>query len=81
LASGDDTDGIVVNALVTVSGSPSNLLFASNTPGEEGLLLDDVTIANSPALPEPSSMLLLSSGLLAGIAGLAQRRTRGHRRV
>lgn len=76
LASGDDTDGIVVDAPVTVSGSPLNLLFVSDTSGQEGLLLDDVVITSTAsAAPEPSSVFLLVSGLV-GVAIATRRRRR-----
>jgi PEP-CTERM motif-containing protein len=60
LASGDDTGGIVINQVVTVSGSPSNLLFVSNTPGNVGLVLDNVTIS---ATPEPGTFGLMLLGI------------------
>ena len=69
LASGDDTDGIVVNALVTGSG-PANLTFTSNTPGAEGAILDNVLITTTP---EPSTMILMGSALL-GLGLVARRR-------
>jgi len=61
LTSGDDTDGIVINQAVTVSGSPSNLLFVSDTPGDVGLLLDNALIT-SPT-PEPGTAILWLTGM------------------
>lgn len=69
LTSTDDSSGIVVNQPVTLS-SPGYLLFASNTPGQIGTLLDDVVVTDTP---EPSSVILLGSGLMAA-AGLVRRR-------
>jgi len=70
LASSDVTSGIVINQLVTVSGSPSHLLFVSNVGGNVGLLLDNVSVS---ATPEASTLLLFGTGLL-GLALLTQRR-------
>lgn len=51
LPSGDDTDGIVINQLVTISGGVNpNLLFSSQdaTTDDEGLLLDNVCLVTAP---------------------------------
>ena len=64
LTSYDDTGGIVVNELVTLS-SPGHLLFVSDTPGNIGDLLDNVVV--STPTPEPSSLLLMGSALLVVI--------------
>jgi PEP-CTERM motif len=76
LASGDDTDGIVTNALVTVSAPTTAFLtFTSNTSGEVGDLLDNVLITTSTvtgSAPEPSSMILIGSALV-GLSLLARR--------
>jgi hypothetical protein len=73
LGSGDDVSGIVTNALVTVSTTTvTHLTFLSETPGDEGNLLDDVTIT-SAATPEPSFMMLLLPGVM-GLLVLARRR-------
>jgi PEP-CTERM motif len=76
LATGDDTDGIVSNALITVSAvTTAFLTFTSNTPGASGNLLDDVLLSSASAngsVPEPSSMLLVGAALL-GVSLLARR--------
>ncbi len=63
LTSMDDTSGIVINQPVTVN-SPGYLLFASDTPGFIGDLLDNVVVSTAGATPEPSSLLLLGSALM-----------------
>ncbi|HML17220.1 MAG TPA: PEP-CTERM sorting domain-containing protein [Bryobacteraceae bacterium] len=77
LGSGDDTDGIVSDALITVT-APTDvyLTFTSNTPGYVGALLDNVSLVTS--IPEPSSMVLLGSALI-GCGLLARRRFAGRR--
>jgi hypothetical protein len=67
LTSTDDTSGIVVNQLVTLS-SPGHLLFVSDTPGWIGDLLDNVTVStSSTTTPEPSTLFLVGSALLVVI--------------
>ncbi|HEV2382085.1 MAG TPA: hypothetical protein VG206_20135 [Terriglobia bacterium] len=65
LASGDDTSGIVTNAAINV-GSPTSafLTFTSNTPGQQGALLDDVTVTAGATTPEPQTWTLLLLGTL-----------------
>lgn len=73
LASSDVTTGIVVNAPVTVT-APSPLLFASNTSGNIGLLLDNVVVSQtSPSVPEPATLSIFSLGL-AGMSLVRRRR-------
>ena len=78
LASGDDTSGIVSNALVTVSTPTTAFLtFTSNTPGNIGNVLDNVVITSSSpvGVPEPATLGLMALGL-AGV-GFARRKRRG----
>jgi hypothetical protein len=81
----DSTDqagtGGLVNVLVTVSSPQSSYLtFTDNTSTTDiGSLLDNVTLTettNSP-VPEPSSLLLLGSGLATLAGGLWKRRKIG----
>lgn len=76
LASGDDTSGVVSNAAITVTTPTTAFLsFSSNTPGNVGTVLDNVSlIASSGAagVPEPATLSLLTLGLV--VVGFARRR-------
>ncbi len=75
LASGDFSSGVVLNAPVAVT-TPGRLLFASDVPGNIGLLLDNVVVSTAGSTtPEPSSIILIASGLLAGAGAVRRRRT------
>jgi hypothetical protein len=71
LASNNYTGGIVTDQPVTLA-SPDHLLFASDIPGDVGLLLDNVVVAT--AVPEPASLLPLGLAFLAGSLMLVRRR-------
>ena len=75
LSSGDVTDGIVVNELVTVTGGPTQLSFVNDGANNNvGALLDDVVISSPTSVtPEPSSLLLFGTGMI-GLAGMVRRR-------
>jgi hypothetical protein len=60
---------------VTIT-SPIYLLFASDVTGDVGLLLDNVVLSTTTAVPEPSSFLPLGCALLAGMIAIAHRRRR-----
>jgi hypothetical protein len=74
----DTTSGVVINELVTVTGSPAYLTFTNdgtNPYGDEGPLLDNVTVttASTGATPEPGSLALLGTGALGILATLRRK--------
>ncbi len=78
LAGIDTTDGIVTNAVITITTTGTYYLaFASETPGTNGALLDNVSFSST--VPEPSTFVLLGSALL-GIGGLRRLRAKRNSR-
>jgi len=74
LTAGDNTSGIVVDQSVTLT-SPGYLEFASNTPGDIGLVLDNVVVSTpATTTPEPASYLPLGCGMFAGMLVIWRRR-------
>ena len=64
--------------LLATSAS-SRLVFQSTTPTTDaGAFLDDVSVVQVAAVPEPATVALLGGGLLA-LAGVARRVNRGRR--
>jgi hypothetical protein len=75
LTSGDITSGVVVNQAVTIAGGPTQLTFTNNGISDPniGAVLDNVSITTPSPTPEPSSLMLLGTGIL-GAAGMMRRR-------
>ena len=77
LGSTDVTSGIVTDALFSVSGSPETVFLTFSlldSPAiNVGSLLDNVSIDSAASVvPEPGSLFLLGSGLMA-LVGLVRR--------
>jgi hypothetical protein len=66
-------DDITVEATLTV---PGYLDFQAIDAGDTGAVLDSVTVSKVGSTPEPSSLALLGSGLVASAGWLARRRKR-----
>lgn len=68
LPSSDDTDGIISTSVSVSTAGSYYLTFTSNTPGDEGTLLDNVSITSSAVstnTPEPATMALIAGALTA----------------
>jgi hypothetical protein len=75
LGGSDVTDGIVSDFPMTITQSGDfYLTFISDTPGQQGALLDNVVFADptstasQPSVPEPSTLTLMGTALLALLA-------------
>jgi hypothetical protein len=76
LASGDDTDGITKELVTVTAPTTTYLTFSSNTPGNVGLVLDNVSLTSSErSVPEPATLGLAALGF-AGL-GFARRKRAG----
>jgi hypothetical protein len=69
LGSNDLTDGIVNITIDVTTTTVTQLIFTSNTPGYYGALLDNVTLTDPVATPEPATLSLLGVGLLGLMFG------------
>ena len=75
LTSGDTTTGVIFNQLVTVTGGSYFTFQDLNGSTSVGSILNSASVAITP---EPSSIVLLGSGLLAGVRMLSSRRKRSN---
>jgi hypothetical protein len=70
LPSGDVTDGIVNTMITNGTATTVPLIFTSDTPGNVGALLDNVSLAPATIVtPEPTTFMLVGFGLLSLIVG------------
>ncbi|MDQ2925385.1 MAG: PEP-CTERM sorting domain-containing protein [Acidobacteriota bacterium] len=76
LASGDLTTGNIVNQLVTLTSSGFLTFTDENGNGSNvGSILDTASVStNASPIPEPSSLILLGSGMLTSLGFVARRR-------
>lgn len=64
-ADGSFTPGVQTDTITVATGGTYTLTFTSLTPGYYGDLVGGVTLASPSAVPEPSTILLMSLPLLA----------------
>jgi len=74
LNSNDTTTGVITNQLVTVTGPTTlSLAFHDLDGTNESLILNAASVSTVPT-PEPSSLLLLGSGVLSGLGFMSRRK-------
>ena len=70
LSSGDITDGIVNTMITNRTATTVSLVFTSDTPGNVGALLDNVSLTPATVVtPEPTTFMLVGFGLFSMIVG------------
>jgi hypothetical protein len=75
LTSGDTLTGNVVNQLVTLNAAGYLTFSDLNGNTNQGSVLNTVGVASTATTPEPSSLILLGSGLMTGVGFMRRKKT------
>jgi hypothetical protein len=75
LTSGDTLTGNVVNQLVTLNAAGYLTFSDLNGNTNQGSVLNTVDVASTATTPEPSSLILLGSGLMTGVGFMRRKKT------